>query len=360
LTIHKAKGLEFPVVILPGLHQGARTPHQGPVVQHDWSSRCYGITVGPYCNLGSVLVGNKMAAREEAEQRRLLYVGMTRARDVLMLSGGFVRKPGRDTVLALLHEAVGSESIIGGSAAVDVGTARMTCTIVPAATAGRRRPCKAVSPVAVPSPPLIVDRYVDRSERRTELRSMPRKVTPSLMEHSRPLVRVPRTREQGGNDHARFIGICTHALLERWDFTRATPPSETDMELVCRSYIPTGTDCWDIVRDDLASIVDSFRSSEFYRRMRSAAILGREIPFVISWRDGQVMEGVIDLMYRLEGKLWIADYKTDRVEAEEAPSRALRYESQATAYRAAVARCFGDENASFEFIFLRPGVRVEL
>jgi ATP-dependent helicase/nuclease subunit A len=94
--------------------------------------------------------------------------------------------------------------------------------------------------------------------------------------------------------------------------------------------------------------------------MRSASILGREIPFVIPWGDGQVMEGVIDLMYRLDGKLWIADYKTDRIAAEEAPARALRYEPQATAYRTAVARCFGGETASFEFVFLRPGVRVEL
>ena len=56
-------------------------------------------------NLGAVLVNMKMAAREEAEQRRLLYVGMTRARDLLVLSGGQTTKPGHDTVLSLLGDS---------------------------------------------------------------------------------------------------------------------------------------------------------------------------------------------------------------------------------------------------------------
>jgi ATP-dependent helicase/nuclease subunit A len=94
--------------------------------------------------------------------------------------------------------------------------------------------------------------------------------------------------------------------------------------------------------------------------MQGATILGREIPFIIPWRDGQVMEGVIDLMYRLDGRLWIADYKSDQVTAGEAPARAQRYAQQAEAYRAAAARCLGGEAASFECVFLRPGVRVEL
>jgi ATP-dependent helicase/nuclease subunit A len=361
LTIHKAKGLEFPVVILPGLHQGARTPRQGPALLYDWSSRCYGVTVGPYRNLGSILVGSKMAAREEAEQRRLLYVGMTRARDLLMLSGGLVRKPGRDTVLALLHEAVGSGFFMEGEGDVNVAAGGMACTIIPAATAARRRFPKALSPLAAPSarPPLI-DRYTVRRERRAEVRNLPRKVIPSLMKPAHPVGPEPRSRWKSGKDHARFIGICTHALLERWDFTRVTPPSETEIESICRFYIPPGADCLEIVRDDLTMIVDSFQSSEFYRRIQSAVILGREIPFVLPWGDGQIMEGAIDLMYRLDGKLWIADYKTDRISADEAPMRAQRYEPQATAYRAAVTRCLGVETASFEFVFLRPGVRVEM
>ena len=65
------------------------------------------------------------------------------------------------------------------------------------------------------------------------------------------------------------------------------------------------------------------------------------------------MEGVIDLIYRLDGHLWIADYKTDQVTAEEAPARAERYSQQAMLYRQAVAACLGTSSIAFQFLFLR-------
>ena len=54
-TLHAAKGLEWPVVFLCGLRQG-RVPLERPD-----------------------------APADEAEERRLLYVGMTRARETLIL-----------------------------------------------------------------------------------------------------------------------------------------------------------------------------------------------------------------------------------------------------------------------------------
>jgi ATP-dependent helicase/nuclease subunit A len=108
------------------------------------------------------------------------------------------------------------------------------------------------------------------------------------------------------------------------------------------------------------TILTAFLSSEFYARMPTATILGREIPFVIPWHEGQVMEGVIDLMYRFDGRIWIADYKTDRITAGETRARAQQYALQATAYRAAAERCLGGEAVVFEFVFLRPGVCVEM
>ncbi|MDH5641618.1 MAG: UvrD-helicase domain-containing protein, partial [Nitrospira sp.] len=360
LTIHKAKGLEFPVVILPGLHQGARAPRKGPSVQHDWSSRCYGITVGARRNLGAVVVGTKMAAREEAEQRRLLYVGMTRARDLLVLSGGLARKPGRETVLGLLHEAAGNEIVEGDGVEVAVGTSRMTRVIVSSAAPGRHPRQKTGLPFAAPSLPPLIERYVERRARRAELRRVPRKVVPSLIHQDQPIGQPVKSRTARRDDSARLVGIGAHALLERWDFTRIAPPSPLELEVLCRSLLTAESEYVESVREELASIMDSFLASDFCRRMHSAVILGREIPFVIPWQEGQVMEGVIDLMYRHKGRIWITDYKTDRVTADEAPVRAERYKEQAAAYRAAAAHCLGEKTVSFEFVFLRPGVRVEM
>jgi ATP-dependent helicase/nuclease subunit A len=73
-----------------------------------------------------------------------------------------------------------------------------------------------------------------------------------------------------------------------------------------------------------------------------------------------MMEGVIDLIYRLDGRIWIADYKTDDVAAEDAPARADRYRSQAEMYSRAVERALGLSSLSFQFVFLRPGIAIDV
>ena len=71
-----------------------------------------------------------------------------------------------------------------------------------------------------------------------------------------------------------------------------------------------------------------------------------------------LMEGRIDLVYRKDGRLWVADYKSDRVTKAEIPGRAETYREQARHYLQAVRLGFDEEPAGFRLIFVRLGIAV--
>jgi ATP-dependent helicase/nuclease subunit A len=362
LTIHKAKGLEFPVVILPGLHQGSKISRKGPSIHHDWSSRCYSLQMGGRTNLGAVLVDMKMAARDEAEQRRLLYVGMTRARDLLVLSGGQTTKPGHDTVLSLLGEAMSDEEAPSTSDQICIGTSHLTRVITPATVAARRHRKVPLATVA-PAPalgPILIRRHA-RQVKWEERRKMPRRLTPSSLAGSRPETVSSHTETVRDADLARLIGVCAHAVLEQWEFTRSRTEISTVIEQISRRYVTQDhPQLMAEVTEDLTALFENFLSSEPYKRLQRATVLGREVPFVMPLGEGQTMEGVIDLIYRFDDRIWIADYKTDTVTAAEVKTRADHYRSQADIYSRAIMNSLGLSSLSFQFIFLRPGVAVDV
>jgi ATP-dependent exoDNAse (exonuclease V) beta subunit len=83
------------------------------------------------------------------------------------------------------------------------------------------------------------------------------------------------------------------------------------------------------------------------------------VPLLMPW-NGQIMEGVIDLIYERNGLLYLADYKTDRIEAKDLRLGAERYRRQAEIYSEAARRSLKREVAAFKLIFLRLGETVEV
>ena len=90
MTIHQAKGLEFPVVIIPDLQRLSR------VATDNWVllDRHQGLTLKVPDGRGSLVAGctfsnfeRRHAWREQFESMRLLYVAATRAEDRLIFSG---------------------------------------------------------------------------------------------------------------------------------------------------------------------------------------------------------------------------------------------------------------------------------
>lgn len=90
LTIHRAKGLEWPVVVVPAMGSRRRASHGRALFE-----RSQGLCLRPwlpedmerYSSPRYERVKAELDRRETAEYRRLLYVALTRARDRLLLSG---------------------------------------------------------------------------------------------------------------------------------------------------------------------------------------------------------------------------------------------------------------------------------
>ena len=89
MTIHQAKGLEFPIVIIPDLQRWSRPPDSWVLLD-----RQGGLTLKVPDGRGKLVPGltfnrfeQRHANRERFESMRLLYVAATRAEDRLILSG---------------------------------------------------------------------------------------------------------------------------------------------------------------------------------------------------------------------------------------------------------------------------------
>jgi ATP-dependent exoDNAse (exonuclease V) beta subunit len=107
LSVHQAKGLEWPVVFVPDL--GARPRNDGRRALLDRRGRLCAMVADP-AREEFVETASIRAAREEdrraagAESRRLLYVALTRARDHLVLSGE--ASNGSETWRAMIEAAL--------------------------------------------------------------------------------------------------------------------------------------------------------------------------------------------------------------------------------------------------------------
>ena len=76
-------------------------------------------------------------------------------------------------------------------------------------------------------------------------------------------------------------------------------------------------------------------------------------------RGGKIVRGSLDILYRLDGRNILADFKTDRVEPGEEKDRARSYEGQGEAYLEGVRRSLGLD-CEFEVIFIRTGGAVRV
>lgn len=372
LSIHKAKGLEYPVVILPDLGREAkgRTEPETSVAWFDHEGEG-GLAVragGSVLNTARVRYEMLNRRHELAEEARVFYVGCTRASERLILinSNPGRSAPWRDALAALSYDLRS-----GYPAPGEISAGVLHRVIEPPARPARDsaiglEPIWAQAAAAfagvssslaeTTGPPLRRPVDAERMLRKDEGEDA--SPAPDSSQHSGP----PSRRR----DLARVAGSIVHAALQHWDFKdadrlrslgrRAADRALDSQPLIASADPPPA----DAIRAEVESILTMFASSPLPARLAAGDIVAREMPVLYTGADGTTWNGICDLVYRDEdGCLVAADYKTERVEGN-AEIAARRYRPQIRIYVDALRRAAPGERVRGQIVFVRSGVAVSL
>lgn len=318
MSIHKAKGLEFPIVVIADTSQPRRSAESPPIRVHRTLGMATRVTTdtGEPANPALYdLIREEDSKRAEAESARILYVALTRARDYLLVAGkpekmknswmdvinrefGIVDRPEGDTLSGNNWEAV---------------VRRKLFNVKPEKTGAHLDQA------------LSFDDVAPRLER--SVTSNAGRLTFSVSELLDAMTDTQGSEEDDGpralgDPIALTRGSLVHRMFETWDFRDDAP----DFQGLRRDCPAAKT--WRLLEPVLRDTANRFLDSALGRRMRNDAGLEREKPFLLRI-GGVLVSGTIDAILD-DGT--IIDYKTGRRSEE----REARYDWQLRLYALAV------------------------
>ncbi|MBI1901985.1 MAG: UvrD-helicase domain-containing protein [Planctomycetia bacterium] len=388
MTIHQAKGLEFPIVIVPDLGRqsradlGARAvfdPQLGPLVRPPGMESMTGYDIRRQLE----------EAEDEEELVRLFYVATTRAADYLILSSGVgelgkARELWMDVLARRFNLATGA--VLGKlPEGYSLPQVRVTTDEPPAPSAPSHHRRRNAAEVAADAREAIVSQVADR----------PRSVDPLAVDAAarrefsfsrlrgtlHPVGPGPTDGEPAERAEMRAIsqplpddktaidlGVLVHEALEgidlKRDYTANTIRAAVDERAIELSVDPA-------LCSDAADLVWRFVQSPRMGQLRKARRVYRELEFLLAWppsmgekgaRDRvagerRFIRGYIDCLYEDAAGRWhLLDFKTNRATPQTAAAVAAAYDVQMIVYGMAVERVLRAPPAELVLCFLRPGV----
>ena len=356
LTIHKAKGLEFPVVVIADL--GARPSTPPPwVTDRTMGTLEFRAGIHAVATPGFDAAKEREKARRSAEDLRLLYVAATRARDHLVLSWpegdrGYLAG---DMLPSRLHAVPGqpppADAELGVLRAETLPAAGAIASVHVVAIDGAVRAARA----AAGPGDLFPDTHGETEQRVTHGRILPVTVFTQVDRATSHRVKSEDFDDDLKSLPGIVFGTLVHAALEAWtdraDFEGTlTDAVDAALRRVAEPVGPEARDHFEaelrrIARDPVVAEILSAKGSPGRRVLR-------EVPFLLPL-DEDLLSGTVDvILEREDGSLVIVDYKTDQLATDDPAAAAARHHRQAALYAWAVARLTRREVVEVRLLFL--------
>ncbi|HEX9093838.1 MAG TPA: UvrD-helicase domain-containing protein [Coriobacteriia bacterium] len=343
MTVHAAKGLEFPVAAVPELGRDLTLDTGALVLEKEGAGARLALVLPDDGAVGAEERRSAWASdarararvREIEEEQRLLYVACTRAREVLVLSGaGSLDKPGGDRPLGWLREALGLDGVPEGASELEIEGARIAVVRLEEDAPLGASPPRGRSVVET-SPPGPAEESrgtcTDSDPGRPAPPSTPPAVSYSAMRlyatcglryHMEKVVRIGGLAEAGTGGPLRF-GVAVHAALALVG-PDASAPAPERLGAIARRW---GLRDTEVPRLHLA--VEGFLCSDACREAYGEQVPAHEVPFAVPL-DAATLVGKMDLVSHTGDGALIVDYKTGADALGEGPHE--RYRDQADCY----------------------------
>ena len=348
MTVHKAKGLEFPVVVLADANRQPNRGRESAVrLGPGWSFSLDRLESAP---LAYRLARWQDGDQADAEDKRLLYVAMTRAQEKLIISGTLVGKQGSPRVNGWLSELLDAGGILPGALLERAGEWQTKLLLNNHPWAIWLEP--AGDAVAMVSP-TASEPWPETAQPGL---TMP---LPGLAAASKTRRSLYRSLSEPRTPPAKTVGEMVHRAIRYWRF----PEDAGLAHLLAATAREKG-----LLRSELVdrAIVEASRLLARFRRdpLWSEINLGteryHEVPYSVRRADEGFDAGVIDCLYRTEAGWTIIDFKTDELLSAGAVQVAVEeYREQMERYRAAFRGIIG-ENPRLSMVFLNVNSRIQV
>jgi len=350
-SIHKMKGLENDWVLLPDLARQRVNPRgwglRLSVVRDDAGNAQLAVQHGKRA-VNAAWIRHHLAhlRHEEAEETRVLYVALTRARERLVL----ISSPGTSNSTrwydALAAWGYDAEVVPADRAELAGGAVRHRLLPPPeiASSKPHTPPAREVAAVTA------YDEAVETLHEKTR----PPFRAPSTAGHVETA--APTATGGAGREIGLATGRVVHAALEYWDGSDGDTLRSTARRLADDEAERGGID-GAALRSEVEELLDGFLEGDLGKEFATIDIVARELPLLLRDEDGTGWRGSIDLLYREQDDLVVADYKTDR--DDDATALSEKYGDQLGVYARAVREAMGLEKAPrTELWLVRHGKRI--